>query len=67
LAAFGEQHLQVSKQIQDGRTLTHVTTLNEGARLAELAQMLGESSDGTKRTAQDMLQAAMTLTERTNG
>ena len=67
LAAFGEQHLLVSKQIQDGRTLTHVTTLVESARIAELAHMLGESSDGTKRTAQDMLQAAMILTERTNG
>jgi DNA repair protein RecN (Recombination protein N) len=67
LAAFGEQHLQVSKQIQDGRTLTNVTTLNEAARLIELAQMLGESSDGTKRTAQDMLQAALTLTDRTHG
>ena len=67
LAAFGEQHLQVSKKIQDGRTLTNVTTLNEGDRLVELAQMLGESSDGTKRTAQDMLQAAMTLTDRTHG
>lgn len=67
LAAFGEQHLQVSKKFQDGRTLTHVTTLNEGARLVELAQMLGESSDGTKRTAQDMRQAALTLTDRTHG
>ena len=67
LAAFGEQHLQVSKQIQDGRTLTHVITLNEGERLAELAQMLGESSDGTKRTAQDMRQAALTLTDHSHG
>jgi DNA repair protein RecN (Recombination protein N) len=65
LAAFGDQHLQVSKQIQDGRTLTQVSLLHDNARLDELAQMLGESSDGARRTAQDMLQAAMTLTQRT--
>ncbi len=64
LAAFGEQHLQVSKQIQDGRTITHVIDLNEEDRLPELAQMLGDTSDGTMHSARDMLQAASTLTKR---
>ena len=66
LAAFGEQHLQVSKQIQDGRTITHVIDLDEEDRLPELAQMLGDPSDGTMHSARDMLQAASTLTNRTH-
>jgi len=66
LAAFGEQHLQVSKQIQNGRTTTHVTDLDEEDRLPELAQMLGDTSDGTMHSARDMLQAASTLTNRTH-
>ncbi len=64
LAAFGEQHLQVSKQIQDGRTITRVIDLDEEDRLPELAQMLGDTSDGTMHSARDMLQAASTLTNR---
>ncbi len=66
LAAFGEQHLQVSKQIQDGRTITRVIDLDEEDRLPELAQMLGDTSDGTMHSARDMLQTASTLTNRTH-
>ncbi|MEE9187934.1 MAG: DNA repair protein RecN [Anaerolineales bacterium] len=66
LAAFGEQHLQVSKQIQDGRTITRVIDLDEEDRLPELAQMLGDTSNGTMHSARDMLQAASTLTNRTH-
>ncbi|MBE9474614.1 MAG: DNA repair protein RecN, partial [Chloroflexi bacterium] len=66
LAAFGEQHLQVSKQIQNGRTITRVIDLDEEDRLPELAQMLGETSDGAMHSARDMLQAASTLTNRTH-
>jgi DNA repair protein RecN (Recombination protein N) len=66
LAAFGEQHIQVSKQIQDGRTITRVIDLDEEDRLPELAQMLGDTSDGTMHSARDMLQAASTLTNRTH-
>ncbi len=67
LAAFGEQHLQVSKQIQNGRTITQVADLNDEARLPELAQMLGETSEGTLHSARDMLKTAADMTNRTNG
>lgn len=67
LAAFGEQHLQVSKQIQNGRTVTQVADLKGEARIPELAQMLGETSDGTMHSARDMLQTASTMTNRQHG
>jgi len=58
LAAFGGQHFQVKKQIHNERTTTQVTPLQGDERLLELAQMLGEVSEGTLRSASDLLQSA---------
>lgn len=57
LAAFGEQHLHVRKNIQEGRTSTHVESLSGEKRMLELAQMMGEISEGTRRSAQELLDA----------
>ena len=62
LAAFGQQHFQVQKQIEDGRTTTNVVQIDGEARLNELAQMLGEVSMGTLKSAQEILQAAGEIT-----
>jgi DNA repair protein RecN (Recombination protein N) len=67
LAAFGEQHLQVTKNIQNGRTITIVSDLQGTARLPELAQMLGETSEGTMHSARDMLNTASALTNPKHG
>jgi DNA repair protein RecN (Recombination protein N) len=58
LAAFGDQHFQVQKLIQDGRTLTQVKELDGDERTLELAQMLGEVSEGTLRSAHEIQQSA---------
>jgi DNA repair protein RecN (Recombination protein N) len=58
LAAFGQQHFQVQKQIEEGRTRTIVLQIDGEARLNELAQMLGEVSMGTLKSAQEILQTA---------
>jgi len=58
LAAFGDQHFQVEKLVQDGRTTTQVHPLTGDERLLELAQMLGEVSEGTLRSAHDIAQSA---------
>ncbi len=57
LAAFGEQHLHVRKNIQDGRTSTHVEILSGENRMLELAQMMGEISEGTRRSAAELLES----------
>jgi len=57
LAAFGEQHLHVRKNIQDGRTSTHVESLSGEKRMLELAQMMGEISEGTRRSAAELLES----------
>ena len=58
LAAFGEEHFQVQKQLLEGRTITRVETLHGENRLLELAQMMGEVSDGTRQSAQELLASA---------
>ncbi len=63
LAAFGDQHLRVLKQVQNGRTITVVEGLERDERRKELAQMLGgisvshlTAADETLRTAKVRMQ-----------
>jgi len=58
LAAFGDQHWRVLKQVENGRTLTHVERLENAARLDELAQMLGNISNKSREAAQEVLNLA---------
>ena len=57
LAAYGEQHFRVEKQIVEGRTHTVVHAVQGEERLLELAQMMGEVSSGTRQSAKELLQA----------
>jgi len=61
LAAFGDQHFQVQKIVENSRTLTRLTPLSGEARTLELAQMLGEMTEATIRSAHDILQSAQSL------
>lgn len=59
LAAFGDHHYTVSKQIlaqgDAERTHTVVQTLAAEARIAELTQMLGAHSEAGRRSVEEML------------
>jgi DNA repair protein RecN (Recombination protein N) len=67
LAAFGDQHFQVQKVIEKDRTLTRVTRLTGEPRTLELAQMLGEVSEGTIRSAHEILQNAQLFKKQSKG
>ncbi len=41
IAKFGQHHFRISKQVNDGRTVTRITSLNREERVEELARMLG--------------------------
>ena len=58
LAAFGDEHYQVHKQISGDRTLTMVEMLREDDRAYELAQMTGNTGDTNLKAAQEFLQQA---------
>ncbi|MBW6472907.1 MAG: DNA repair protein RecN [Anaerolineaceae bacterium] len=66
LAAFGDQHLRVSKQVQNGRTLTLVEALATEGRRKELAQMLGAISESHLTTADETLRTAQERTRPSN-
>lgn len=55
LAAYGDQHLRVLKHVQHGRTETQVDVVDGETRLVELAQMMGELSNGTRQSARELL------------
>jgi DNA repair protein RecN (Recombination protein N) len=67
LAAFGEQHLRVVKQIKDGRTETKVEILKGEDRMIELAQMMGEISDGTRQSAKELLRSVSQTVKQESG
>ena len=66
LASFGEQHYQVQKLINKGRTLTRVELLDGEPRLLELSQMLGDVGEGTIRSAHELMQTARQMTKGSN-
>ncbi len=61
LAAFGDQHYQVQKLVEKGRTIARVELLEGEDRLLELSHMLGEVGEGTLRSAHELLQTARQL------
>jgi len=64
LASYGDQHYQVQKTVQGGRTATQVTILEGEDRIRELALMFGELSEGTLRSAFELLEAANSKTSQ---
>jgi DNA repair protein RecN (Recombination protein N) len=55
LAAFGDVHFHVSKQVEGEHTNTHVQALTAAARVEELAQMLGTPTDAGRHSALELL------------
>jgi DNA repair protein RecN (Recombination protein N) len=55
LAAFGDQHYHVHKNVTDGRTSTVVECLDDNGRIVELAQMTGSISESNLNAAREMI------------
>ena len=58
LAAFGDRHFKVLKQVFEGRTITEVEALEDTGRIVELAQMNGSMSEANLNAAQEALTQA---------
>ena len=61
LAAFGDQHYKVRKQVIGDRTITEVEELDETGRIVELAQMNGSMSESNLNAAQEAINRAREL------
>ena len=64
LAAFGDQHFSVEKQIEAGRTTTVVHDLEDSRRVSELALMLGGESEVNLEGARELLRQAAEIIEK---
>jgi DNA repair protein RecN (Recombination protein N) len=62
LAAYGDQHFKVEKYVDGGRTTTRVVQLEGQPRVTELANMLGEVSEGTLQSANEILESVRAST-----
>jgi DNA repair protein RecN (Recombination protein N) len=61
IAALADRHLAVRKQVEKGRTVTVVAALDEGARVEEIARMLGgeKITSTTREHAREMLRQSL--------
>ena len=55
LAGFGQQHFQVAKSIEDGRTKIQVQEIQGEVRIEELAKMLGGLSEKNLASARELM------------
>ncbi|MGE5140575.1 MAG: DNA repair protein RecN [Rudaea sp.] len=55
IAAFGDAHFHIRKEIAGERTVTHVRELAGNKRVDELAAMLGTATGTTRSSAEEML------------
>ena len=62
LAAFGQQHYRVEKRIENRRTITTIEQIEGESRIEELAQMLGDLSEGTIQSAKELMNSVKAFT-----
>ncbi len=55
VAAHADAHFVVTKQLKDGRTVSEMELLNKGARVEELARMLGGVNAAARKHAEALL------------
>jgi DNA repair protein RecN (Recombination protein N) len=63
LAGFADQHFKVQKDVSGERVKTDVRPLEGDARVNELAEMLGATSDSGSQTARELLADALSRKE----
>ena len=60
IAAQGDHHFMVAKQVEGGRTISHTIRLEGDARVTEIARMLGgqQASETAQAHARELLDAS---------
>ncbi len=55
IAAYGDAHFKIHKEIVGERTVTKIEQLKNGDRIAEIANMLGTETSTTRQNAEELL------------
>lgn len=68
IAALGDVHFKIAKQVKDGRTFTEITPLTLNERKYELARIIGgvKVTDLTLKNAEEMLALAASVFQNAN-
>ncbi len=67
IAAFGDAHFKIRKEIVGERTITQIAELNNSARIEEIAQMLGTETATTRQNAEELLREVANAKKRAVG
>jgi len=57
VAAHGDAHFVVTKQVKAGRTISEISRVENKERVSELARMLGGQGDAARRHAESLLKS----------
>ena len=60
IAAFADRHIQIRKEAEQGRTVTHLDVLGQAGRVEELMRMTAGDhvTEAARNTAKELLAAA---------
>ncbi len=64
IAAFGDAHFKIHKEVVGERTVTKIEELKDGERVAEIANMLGTETATTRQNAEELLEEVKSQKER---
>lgn len=67
IAAFGDAHFKIRKEIVGERTITQISELNNSARIEEIAQMLGTETATTRQNAEELLREVANAKKKAGG
>jgi DNA repair protein RecN (Recombination protein N) len=67
IAAFGDAHFNIRKEIVGDRTLTQIRSLSESERIDELANMLGTATATTRQNAEELLKETENIKQKAAG
>lgn len=67
IAAFGDAHFKIRKEVAGERTITLIQELNDSERVEELAQMLGTTTATTRQNAEELLRETESSKQRAVG
>lgn len=67
IAAYGDMHFHIYKEIAGERTITKIDELKGTKRVDELAQMLGTATALTRQSAQEMLNETQATKNKATG
>ncbi len=67
IAAYGDAHFKIRKEVVGERTVTQVHELKQNDRVEELAQMLGTETATTRQNAEELLKETSEVKKKAQG